>query len=80
MEIIWGGRVESDGRRHGQYQAERRGITVEQIQQTIELSDSTTKQSIDCVRYFKAIAGKILAVVAIEKSSEVYEIITCYWR
>lgn len=52
IKITWGGKLEKDGRRHGQYQAERRGMTTTQIKTTILTPDWTTKQSDDCQRYF----------------------------
>ena len=52
MEIVWGGRVEPDGRRHGERQAEFRGVTLAEIRATLEAPDRTVWQSTDCGRYF----------------------------
>lgn len=80
IKIVWGGKIEKDGRRHGQYQAERRNITTEQIIATILTPDQIICQSADCHRYFKTFATKTVVVVAVEIASNTYEVITCYWR
>ncbi len=80
MVIHWGGTLEEDGKKHGQYQAERRGVSLNQIEQAIKSPDATVRQSSDCVRYFKQFDGRVLAVVAVSKNDDVYEMITCWWR
>ena len=80
MQIIWGGTLEEDGKRHGEYQATRRGVSIEQIQQTIQMPDEIVRQSVDCIRYFKHLEGRTLAVVAVQKGHTVFEVITCWWE
>jgi len=80
IKIIWGGRREGNGRHHGQYQAQRRGITIEMIKKAIQHPDKTIYQSRDCKRYFKCFNIGEAVVVGVKIDSETYEVITCYWR
>ncbi len=80
IKIIWGGRFEKDGRRHGQYQAERRGMTIAQIMAAIKQPNRRIRQSNDCQRYCKIFESGEAVIVAVEKDSTTYEVITCYWR
>ena len=80
IKIVWGGKLEKDDRHHGQYQADRRGITLEQIMTAIQQPDKTIRQSSDCQRYFKVFESGEAVIVAVEIESSTYEVITCYWR
>ena len=79
MKILWGGRLEKNGRRHSENRAIKRGISLAMIQQTIAQAEVVVIQSEDCNRYYKTF-DKCLCVVAVTKIMNRHEVITCFWE
>ena len=78
MQIIWGGKIESNGKRHSENRSIRRQISMDMIKQTIVHPERTTTQSSDCMRYFKTFENRMIGVVAVDLGNDRYEIITVF--
>jgi len=78
MEIFWGGKLESNGKRHSENRSIKRQISIDMIKQTLSNPERTTKQSEDCLRYFKTFENRMIGVIAVDLGNDIYEIITVF--
>ncbi|NQU63132.1 MAG: DUF4258 domain-containing protein [SAR324 cluster bacterium] len=78
MMIVWGGKLEGNGKRHSQNRSERRNITKDMVIMTLDKPDRTEIQSIDCKRYYKTFSNEEVCIVAVNQSNDEYSVITCF--